>query len=126
MAITDPILASFYHVPVYSKYQLFAYASFVIGVWMGRSLRATESIPRIAAFSLMNSMQFFILTNFGSWLWFNHYPRTMTGLADCYVAAIPFFGRTVASDLIFTAVLFGLHAWLTRLVAARERVAVTA
>src|SRR5712692_8798487 len=30
MAITDPILAGFYHVPVYSKYQLFAYASFVI------------------------------------------------------------------------------------------------
>ncbi len=126
MAITDPILAGFYHVPVYSRYQLFAYASFVIGVWMGRRLRGTESIPRIAAFSLLNSMQFFVLTNFGSWLWFHLYPRTMAGLADCYVAAIPFFGRTVASDLIYTGVLFGLHAWLSRIVAARERVAVTA
>ena len=126
MAITDPILASFYHVPVYSRYQLFAYASFVIGVWMGRRLRGSESIPKIAAFSFLNSLQFFILTNFGSWLWFQAYPRTLTGLADCYVAGIPFFARTVASDLIYTAVLFGLHAWLSRTVAARERVAIAA
>jgi hypothetical protein len=47
-------------------------------------------------------------------------------LATCYSAAIPFFGRTLASDLIFTGVLFGLHAWLSRTIAARERVAAAA
>ena len=39
MAITDPIYAAFYHLPIFSKYQLIVYASFVIGVWMGRRLR---------------------------------------------------------------------------------------
>jgi hypothetical protein len=47
-------------------------------------------------------------------------------LLSCYVAAIPFFGRTLASDLIFTAVMFGLYAWLSRTVAARERHAAAA
>ena len=126
MAITDPILAAFYGVPALSKYQIFAYVSFLIAVWMGRHLRATESIPRIAAFSLLNSIQFFILTNFGSWLWFQTYPRSVSGLVTCYVVAIPFFVWTAASDLLYTAALFGLHAWLSRAVATRERVAVAA
>ncbi|HYL75707.1 MAG TPA: DUF6580 family putative transport protein [Bryobacteraceae bacterium] len=125
MAITDPILAAFYHVPAYSRYQIFIYLSFVIGVWLGRRLRATENIAKIAAFSVLNSVQFFLLTNFGSWLWFQAYPRTSAGLADCYLAAIPFFAWTFVSDLLFTGVLFGLHAWLSRTVASEERVAVT-
>ncbi len=121
MAITDPFYAAFYHVPAYSVFQVFTYGSFLIGVWLGRRIRATESISRIAAFSVLNSMQFFAITNFGSWLWFQGYPRTVDGLLSCYVAAIPFFGRTLVSDLIFTAVMFGLYAWLSRTVAARER-----
>jgi hypothetical protein len=126
MAITDPIMAGIYHVPAYSPYQVFVYGSFLIAVWLGRRLRATESIPRIAAVSVINSMQFFLITNFGSWLWFPGYPKTAAGLASSYNSAIPFFGRTLASDLIFTAILFGLHAWLSRTVAARERVAAVA
>ena len=126
MAVTDPILAKYYGVAPYSRFQLFIYASFLISVWLGRRLRGSQNVAKIGAFSLLNSMQFFLVTNFGSWLWFGSYPRTMTGLADCYVAAIPFFGWTVASDLIYTAVLFGLYALLGRMVTAEERVTAAA
>jgi hypothetical protein len=126
MAITDPILAAFYGVPALSKFQLFMYASFLISVWLGRRLRGTEGVSRIAAFTVANSIQFFLITNFGTWLWFKSYPLTAAGLASCYVAAIPFFGWTLASDGVYTAILFGLHAWLTRTVATRERVAAAA
>ena len=127
MAVTDPILSvAVYHQPAFWKGQIFAYLSFLIAVWLGRHLRATESIPRIAALSVVNSMQFFLLTNFGSWLWFPGYASTAAGLASCYVAAIPFFGWTLASDLLFTGVFFGLHAWLSRTVATRERIPATA
>ena len=126
MAVTDPILAKFYGVAPYSRFQLFMYASFMISVWLGRRLRNTENLAKIGAFSLLNSMQFYLITNFGSWLWFNSYPRTMTGLADCYAAAIPFFGWTVASDLIYTAALFGLYGLLSRTIASEERATVAA
>jgi hypothetical protein len=78
MAVTDPILASFYGVQPFTKYQLFVYGSFLISVWLGRRLRNTENISRIAAVTVVNSIQFFLITNFGSWLWFQAYPRTAT------------------------------------------------
>ena len=121
MAVTDPILSPLYGFKPYTKYLLFTYLSFLISVWLGRFLRNTENISRIAAVTVLNSIQFFLVTNFGSWLWFQAYPRTAAGLASCYVAAIPFFGWTLASDVFYTAILFGLYAWLTRTVATNER-----
>jgi hypothetical protein len=126
MAVTDPILSPLYGFKPYTKYLLFTYLSFLISVWLGRRIRNTESISRIAAVTVLNSIQFFLLTNFGSWLWFQAYPRTAAGLASCYVAAIPFFGWTLASDILYTAVLFGLYAWLSRTVATGERLPVAA
>jgi uncharacterized protein DUF6580 len=126
MAITDPIYAAVYHTPIYSPYQILIYLSFLISVWLGRRLRGTESIPKIALFTLLGSVQFFLLSNFSSWIFFQMYPRTASGLLACYTAAIPFFGWTLGSDVLYTAVLFGLHALLTRTIAANERVAVTA
>jgi len=127
MAITDPILAAtVYHTPAFGRGQIFIYGSFLIAVWLGRRLRRTESVLPIAALSIVNSMQFFLLSNFGTWLWGNLYPPTASGLAACYTAAIPFFGWTLAGDLTYTAILFGLHAWLSRSVATRERVVTAA
>ncbi len=126
MAVTDPILAAVYGVPAFSRFQIFIYLSFLISVWLGRRIRNTESISRIAAVTILNSVQFYLVTNFGSWLWFGEYPHTAAGLAACYIAAIPFFGWTLASDFFYTGVLFGLHAWLSRTVATQERIAAAA
>jgi len=123
MAITDPIYGAFYHVPAYSRMQFFTYGSFLIAVWLGRSLRGAVSIPRIAALSAINSIQFFLVTNFGVWSGSHTYAHSLAGLAACYVAAIPFFGWTLASDALYTGVLFGLYAWLTRASAAHETAA---
>jgi len=126
LAVSDPILSPLYGFQPYSKYLFFSYLSVLISVWLGRRLCNTESISRIAAVTVLNSIQFFLITNFGSWLWFQAYPRTTAGLASCYVAAIPFFGWTLASDVLYTGVLFGLYAWLSRTVATGERLAAVA
>lgn len=126
MGVTDPILNAIYGVPFNLRAHLFIYGSFLIAVWIGRRLRGTENIPRIAAFALLSSIQFYLISNFPSWLWSGRYAHTASGLATCYVAAIPFFGWTLAGDLFYTGVLFGLHAWLSRTVAARERIPVAA
>jgi hypothetical protein len=76
---------------------------------------------------VLSSVQFFLITNFGAWLGMPQlYSRSLAGLGNCYVAAIPFFGRTLASDLVYSAALFGLHAWLSRTVVRTERVAAVA
>jgi hypothetical protein len=45
---------------------------------------------------------FYLVSNFGVWLFSARlYPHTLQGLADCYVAAIPFFRGTLIGDWLF-------------------------
>ncbi len=119
MAVTDPLLGG------YSIATPFIYLSFLINVWIGRRLQASESPWRIAAACLLCSLQFFLISNFGTWLG-NYYPHTLAGLTLCFTEAIPYFGRTLAGDLVYSGALFGLHAWLSRVVRPAERVAAAA
>jgi len=48
----------------------------------------------------------------------------LAGLGECYLLGIPFFGLTLAGDFAYAAVLFGLHAWLSRKYFPRERVGI--
>jgi len=114
MAVTDPILGAVYGFPAYSFVTIAIYASFLINVAIGRRLRATSHPACLPAAVALCSAQFFVLTNVGVWLAGGIYPLTTAGLAACFVAAIPFYGRTLAGDLFFAALLFGLHAWIRR------------
>ncbi len=51
--------------------------------------------------SLFGSLIFFVITNFGVWALGNLYEKNLKGLIDCYILAIPFFGNTFLSTLIF-------------------------
>jgi hypothetical protein len=117
MAVTDPLLGG------YSVSTPFVYASFLLSVWMGTKIRNTENPLLIGGMALAGSLQFFLISNLPMWLFYgNIYAHNLRGLAACYTAAIPFFRHTLESDLLYTAVLFGAHAWLSRGVAPAERV----
>jgi hypothetical protein len=92
----------------------FTYACTALSVCLGFWLKRRESIPKIAAASLSNSIVFFLVTNFGVWLALGTFPRTANGLVDCYVAGIPYFRNTIAGDLLYTAVIFGSMALAQR------------
>ncbi len=79
----------------------------VIGLWV----RKNKSFTAVAGSSLLSSVLFFLVSNFGVWLVQNMYPHTLAGLIECYVMAIPFFGSTLVSTIIYTAVLFGAYEW---------------
>jgi hypothetical protein len=121
MAVTDPLLHAIFGIPGYTKASPFIYASFMVNVWIGRKLAVSENPVRIGAAAFACSLQFFLVTNFAVWFGSNFYAHSLAGLATCYSEAIPFWGRTLAGDLVFTAVLFGLYAWLSRRVARDER-----
>lgn len=117
MAVTDPFLGG------YSTATPFVYASFLISVWLGTKLRNTENPAWIGSMALVGSVQFFLLSNLGSWLDPRiGYVHNVAGLLASYTAALPFYRHTLESDLVYTAVLFGVHAWLSRGVARAERV----
>ncbi len=52
---------------------------------------------------------FFITSNFGVWM-SGSYGYNINGLIECYIMAIPFFGNTLISTLIFSIVIECLHS----------------
>lgn len=101
---------------------LFVYASFaaivLIGIW---ARRQGGPLPIVAG-ALSASLLFYFATNFGVWFLSDGdlaYPKTLAGLIDCYLMAVPFFQRTLLGDLLFAVVLFGLHAVAARLFVPR-------
>lgn len=116
MLVTDPILSHMAGYSAYSWSTLVIYCCFLINVLLGRVfLRNSMSPARIASVAAAGSIQFYLITNLNEWwVGMSHYPHTIGGLATCYIAGLPFFGRTLLADLFYSAVLFGAHALLTR------------
>ena len=57
------------------------------------------------------SFIFFIVSNFGVWMHpaYVNLSGTSSNLLACYIDAIPFFQNTLASNLFYSAVLFGSY-----------------
>jgi hypothetical protein len=126
LAITDPIRSRMEGgYPAYSSGTIIVYASFLISVFLGRTfLRNTNSPGRIAGVVFAGSLQFFLITNF--FVWFGShdmYPPTLAGLAACYTAGLPFYGRTLLGDFFYAGVLFGAYAFVTRRLESARSVA---
>ena len=54
--------------------------------------------------ALIGASLFFLITNFGVWS-LGSYGYTLEGLLACYTLALPFFGYTVISTIIFSAII---------------------
>lgn len=100
LMVTDAILG-------FHNTMIFVYAAFAAIVVLGWVLRSQRSAIKVGGMSLLASVLFFAVSNFGVWMMDGMYARTFEGLVQCYVAAIPFFGNQVAGDLFFSAVMFG-------------------
>ena len=84
------------------------YLSIVLIGCLGRWLQTKKTMARILGTATLGSILFFLLTNFGVWVVFaDEYPRTLSGLLDCYIAGLPFFRNALIGDLGYTGLLFG-------------------
>jgi hypothetical protein len=51
------------------------------------------------------------------------YSTDLAGLLQTYTMALPFWGRTLAGDLAFTAGIFAVHALVSRRFASQTQTA---
>ena len=100
LLLSDAVLG-FYHG------QATVYFGVALIVMIGMAALSRVSALRVGAAAVASSVLFFVITNFGMWLFSGFYPHTWIGLEACYVAAIPFFQNTVAGDLFYATLLFG-------------------
>ena len=102
MVLADLILG-------FHSYMFWVYGAVAASVVISYYLRHTgTNLLRIGSLSLISSLLFFVVTNFGVWLDSGFYPQAAQGLFACYVAALPFFGNTLVSTVAFCGVFYGV------------------
>lgn len=100
------------------------YGSFILAGLIGLWLKKRKSPRNVILAAIGSSVLFFLITNFAVWLggW---YPRSLTGLIECYTLALPFFRNTILGDLFYTGVFFGGYELVLRLVRKPKLATVT-
>jgi hypothetical protein len=85
------------------------YGSFLLVVAIGLLIRKYKTIPVVFGATIVSSLLFFLITNFGVWQAGMFYTKNFTGLIECFVAAIPFYRNSIMGDLFYVAVMFGVY-----------------
>jgi len=74
-------------------------------------LRRSYTLPRALTGVLLASISFFVASNLAVWMVWNMYPKTVGGLVDCYVAALPFFRNSAISETLATGMIAAFVRW---------------
>jgi hypothetical protein len=86
--------------------RVYVYGSFMIYVYIGRWLLEKNSIGATTIAATLGGLQFFVVTNFCTWLFQPWtvvpeaflYSRDWNGLVACFLAALPFYGQESTAD----------------------------
>lgn len=92
---------------------IFTWGSFILASLLGLFIRKNKSFLRITGMSLLSSLVFFIVTNFGVWI-MGWYPPTLAGLVNCYIMGLPFLRDFTVSTLLYSAVFFTAYEVIAR------------
>ena len=86
----------------------FVYASLLLITFIFHKISKKINFKNLFVFSFAGSLIFFIISNFGVWILGSPgldnlpYDKNLNGLIECYILAIPFFGNTFLSTVIFS------------------------
>ena len=86
---------------------LFVYLSLFLIAFIFFKISKKINFKNLFVYGFIGSLIFFIISNFGVWalgspgVYDVAYEKNLNGLVECYILAIPFFGNTFLSTLIF-------------------------
>jgi hypothetical protein len=109
LLLSDYAVIHFVYSGNYGWFSPYTWGGFVIAGLIGWMLRPKITWARVAITSISGSVAFFIISNFGVWVAGKLYPVSISGLTECYVAALPFFRNSILGDLAYTALMFGSY-----------------
>jgi hypothetical protein len=126
------LMATDYYLTVYAYHFSFrwggylpTWAWYVAAMALGQILlRAKTTFVRVAAGVLLGPTSFFLLSNYAVWAGSGMYPKTLSGLGACFVAALPFYRNDLISTALVAGVAFGVPVLIRRLNAAHNSEAV--
>jgi len=115
LAASDVVLTKFVYHFILSWDHFVTWAWYAAIIWLGIRLRDNAKPMWVVASALASSVSFFLVSNFAVWACWNMYPKNAAGLMASYAAALPFFRRSLAGDLVFTVVMFAVPVVLSKL-----------
>jgi hypothetical protein len=86
---------------------IFVYASLLLITFVFYKISNKINFKNLFIYGFAGSIVFFVISNFGVWalgspgVYDVAYDKNLSGLIECYILAIPFFGNTFLSTLIF-------------------------
>jgi|JI61114BRNA_FD_contig_41_3349844_length_976_multi_2_in_0_out_0_1 hypothetical protein len=104
-------------------YFVYVYVAFGLIWFIGKAISTKVKFKNILLASLISSVSFFLITNFGSWLQIPYYSKDLFGLGQSYLAGLAFYNQELTSnfflnqlvgDLFFAALFFGLYSLVNK------------
>ena len=90
---------------------LWNYLPLMVAPFLAGNLAKTQSYGDLVGGSVAASLLFFVVSNLGVWF-SGMYGLTLSGLAMCYAAGLPFLGNMLAGTLIYGLVFMGAYRML--------------
>ncbi|WP_199119056.1 DUF6580 family putative transport protein [Pedobacter sp. ASV28] len=84
----------------------YTYIAFALMVLVGQLFINKVNVPQVFGASLVAVFIHWIVSDFGMWLGFDTYPKTLAGFWTCLVAAIPFELNFLYGTLVYSAIMF--------------------
>ena len=122
MLMTDAIIG-FYSWQI----MLAVYGSFALSGLIGFFIQKHKRVATVFLGTLGSSLLFFLITNWAVWQFGALYPRSFAGLTQSYLMALPFLKNSLAGDIVYTGLLFGvfeLSLYLAKRGASKKAVSV--
>ena len=105
MVVSDFFIG--FHPLVWATWGSFALIALGAHLWLRR-----VSVESVFVASIGAAVLFFVVTNFAVWLEGRLYEPTLSGLAQSYYNALPFFRNSLLGDIAYSGALFGVYAWV--------------
>lgn len=107
-----------YMIPVFAMFISDFFLGFHNGIFViyGTLLFAAilaRNFNKIHIASVFSSCLFFLTTNFQVWIMSASYSKDIPGFVECFSLAIPFFGMTLISTLLFSYSFFYVYSFIT-------------
>ena len=91
----------------------FTYIPLVLAVVFGHFMSTKPT--SILSCGLLGAVTFYLVSNFGVWLYSGMYTPDFSGLMHCYYLAIPFFRKTLSGTFGVMGLFYGASYFLSKL-----------
>ena len=105
MIISDIYIGNF-------QMAFWVYPSLLLIYFIGKLFIKKLNYLNVFTASVISSILFFVITNFG--VWNVGYPKTIEGFMLCYLAAIPFFKNTLMASIFYSSILYFIYDFVLK------------